>query len=157
MTPPTSAPAPAQSNQPAVLQPQAAVPLQAKAYKAPSDAQPSAKPVAVPLSPKSTKDTPKTKKAKKDKEKRASTAPGSDIKSSLPDGIQITWRKPPPPQEVAEAMKFLQPQKKPEPTPDASPVGPPVENLVSCPFCRGQFVDVSEHMDHCPVITGSTA
>jgi hypothetical protein len=72
----------------------------------------------------------------------------------VPDGIEISWRKPPPPSEVAEAMKFLKPKTAPKAVEDSAekPEGPA---LVSCPFCRGQFADVSEHMDHCPVITGS--
>ena len=109
---------------------------------------------------------PKPIPAKKEK---ASVWKGSKKKSKatkpivVPDGIEISWRKPPPPSEVAEAMKFLKPKAKPT-SPDApeSPdnkaapedAGPA---MVSCPFCRGQFADVSEHMDHCPVITGGDA
>jgi len=107
---------------------------------------------------------PKPIPAKKEK---ASVWKGNKKKKAskpivVPDGIEISWRKPPPPSEVAEAMKFLKPKAKPL-SPDApesaeskasEDAGPA---MVSCPFCRGQFADVSEHMDHCPVITGGDA
>lgn len=134
--------------QPQVLQPQVAQQpqpvqatakpqiLQATAYQDPSAA-------ANKASRKSSK-TKTTKKSKKSEK--------SSEKLNLPDGIEISWRKPPPPQEVQEAMKYLQPKKNPQ----VSQVDTaPTETLVSCPFCKGQFADVSEHMDHCPVIIGN--
>merc|ERR1711879_91753 len=123
-------------------------PLQAKTYQEPAKAttSPSKAPKVVAKSTKKEKSKGKGKKGSKSAAKPV----------NLPDGIEISWRKPPPPDEVAEAMKFLKPnanklnQKKEEP---ANDVAVP-ESLVSCPFCRGQFADFSEHMDHCPVITG---
>jgi len=126
-------------------------PLPAKTYQEPSSSPGSSSPAK--SQPKKKEKPVKAPKGKKEKK-------GKNVKTAavdLPDGIEISWRKPPPPDEVAEAMKFLKSNSnklvaKKEPDAAASTEVP--ESLVSCPFCRGQFADVSEHMDHCPVITG---
>merc|ERR1712137_31243 len=114
-----------------------------------------AKPEAVASS------SPKTAK----KEKRGKKKRSTDKPFTVPDGTELVWSKPPPPSEVAEAMKFVKPVKrksmepnagKEDGTPSSDPNTPP-PSLVSCPFCRGQFVNVSDHMDNCPVIVGGSS
>ena len=113
-----------------------------------------------PLSGKALSPRGASKASKKSSKSKSKSKKGQKQKLlELPDGIEVSWRKPPPPNEVAEAMKFLKPKKQnPAPAPAAVKTeekneSPGEQPLVSCPFCRGQFVDVSEHMDHCPVIT----